>query len=96
MEEIMVDAEERSPSYKDVLFKQKGDEEFDETWEDAILDEGLPENIWYKEDPFEEKDQQQDQGPGPVIHVSDEEWAKWSAPWEKSLVVKVMGKKLHF
>lgn len=44
VEEIMVDAEERSPSYKDVLFKQKGDEEFDETWEDAIPDEGLPEN----------------------------------------------------
>jgi hypothetical protein len=33
-------------------------------------------------------------GSGLNIPLADEEWNRWSAPWMKTLITKVMGKKL--
>lgn len=30
------------------------------------------------------------------VPLSDEEWARWSKPWTKTLVMKVMGKNINF
>lgn len=33
---------------------------------------------------------------GPVISISDEELAMWSAPWRNTLVIQVLGKRVSF
>lgn len=40
--------------------------------------------------------QDQNYGAGRVIPLSDEELNLWSKPWQKTLVVKLMGKKVNF
>lgn len=35
-------------------------------------------------------------GAGIEIPLYDEEWKKWSLPWEKTLIVNMMGKKINF
>jgi hypothetical protein len=35
-------------------------------------------------------------GSGLNIPLADEEWNRWSAPWMKTLITKVMGKKVSF
>lgn len=35
-------------------------------------------------------------GTGLVIPLSDEEWQSWSQPWQKTLVVKVLGRTISF
>lgn len=69
-----------------------GDDEMDE---DLWNDEDLPENRWYKE--VEEPGQHEIGKDGvPIIHVSDKDLADWSKPWEDTLVVNVLGKKVNY
>lgn len=35
-------------------------------------------------------------GAGIEIPLTDEEWEQWSAPWRKTVVVKLLGKKVNF
>lgn len=35
-------------------------------------------------------------GAGIEIPLSDDEWKQWSLPWQKTLIVNVIGKKVNF
>lgn len=89
-EELMVDGEPLSSSYKEVLMNVFGDDTSQGS-QDEIVDEDLPENRWIRE---EEGDKPY--VPGPEIPLTDEEWETWSKPWRHTLIVKVLGKRVNF
>nr|KYP72588.1 hypothetical protein KK1_005184 [Cajanus cajan] len=54
-----------------------------------------PENDFYKEKEISEGDTEE-LDPCPIIPVSQEEFEEWCAPWRKSLVINVLGRKISY
>lgn len=71
------------------------------TYKEKLLNlfgEEVPEKIDFQAfKKFESETASEDKtGTGLVIPLSDEEWQSWSQPWQKTLVVKVLGKSVSF
>lgn len=86
---------EKPPSFREALMNvSRVDEldDFDIEWDD----DNLPENRWYKEVDEQEQTQQKRPSGIPEIQITDKELVEWSEPWNQTLIINVMGKKVNY
>jgi hypothetical protein len=74
-------------SYKDKLLNLFG-EDIHTKLNNSIMEEH---KVW-----LEQKQPLQYIDDGPVIPLTDPEWKNWSNPWQKTLFVNTLGKKINF
>jgi hypothetical protein len=74
-------------SYKDKFLNLFG-EDIHTKLNNSIMEEH---KVW-----LEQKQPLQYIDDGPVIPLTDPEWKNWSNPWQKTLIVNTLGKKINF
>lgn len=82
-------------SYKDVLNTIFGADSDEEDW-GGVDESEFPENKWYQDDKNEGSSEYKPFNHTPEIPLSDDEISRGSKPWENTLIVKVLGKRVNF
>lgn len=79
-------------SYKDKLLHKNNDVVLDEAMLEEDLNEELSKNNQFKEEEPSSKPYIM----CPKVSLTNVEWEDWSESWKKTLVVKVLGKRINF
>ncbi|XP_020217579.1 uncharacterized protein LOC109801023 [Cajanus cajan] len=97
MEGFDVEAEENkspSKSYMESLLSNDGGKVFTD-FKSLNHEMDCPEDEFYKDQDLLEEDSAE-LDPCPKIHVTQEEFEEWCAPWKNSLVINVLGKRVAY